>query len=197
MTNPQSLFEQAETAFDELRFDDAIRLYKQVLAEEFDSIARAHLKLAEDMWHLNYVRSVVERNPDLISAHIDRIFLELKAGQLKNAIELSTHVLNNIHTTRIQKYRLSSLRFRASIANGATDYLLHDFRFVWHSLSTTKGRYKLLCDLLSVNEPKLVNLFVELANDNDFSFIVQNIFRAKATLLSQLEKIDRSQLEDL
>lgn len=195
MTTAQEMFALANSLFDELRFEEAVSIYQKATLEDPKSYAFANLMIAHSTWQIHFANTLIEKYPDSISALIDKIMvLNNEQVQANQAVELCTNALNNLELTHGQRTRFTELRFRPAIKVGIGEYLKDDFVLIWQSLSGSKGKRKLLEELLSATSISLKPVFSELAQDTTFTPSIRNLFEKKAQLLLLLKDIDNTEL---
>lgn len=208
MTKISTRFKIANDLFDIWDFAGAIRLYEEALFLDEESQQDGWTKedifinliQARDLARLVFLRKFVEKYPDSILAQRQLIHLYLAEHRPKEAYTLCEKLFEQMaQQAASQEHVVTghySLRFGVGLSIGNPTHLAKDFLTIWKTLHNPRGKRRLLTDILSSEDARLLPAFIELSQHPDLSPNIQVLFKQKAESLQLLQQVFDTELAD-
>jgi hypothetical protein len=192
MIDVEKLIQEAEKAFDNLEYEKAVALYKEViLASQGKMIGL--LDIVSTLYSLifhNFVNKVLAMQPDSFHANLQKITLTDDVRAAKKMCDLA---LERFNERTDQMMRIRTIRFRLSIQSSSAANLLDDFIFIWSNLNNgEKTRRGLMRDFLSISDPQLSHVFAEASKRSEFGSEMSVLFLEKAAFLETLGRLEKT-----
>ncbi|MCB9436475.1 MAG: hypothetical protein H6673_05700 [Anaerolineales bacterium] len=200
MNNIDKILRDAEAAFEENRFVEANKGFRQAALLQPDSVL-TNLVLSHKFDLLHFVRSVIKEHPSSFDARLTEIYLMIEwSFSTRYVVEKCSLLLKeNLSLDNETRVRLARLSATLEHASDFEEACIEDFMAIWtantHKIRNRGQRERLLHMITATSKSDVIQLLERLAQDNEFSSHIREFFESKIRELQSMDKAIKFSLE--
>jgi hypothetical protein len=191
--NSNELISQAEQMLEKNQYSDAAKFFQQAALTRLPSASHLmNWSVAQEQAQLTALKEVAGKYPASLECHLGVISQLFRMGLQGQAAVYCTHLLGSFPDLT-DELQIRLLRFRAAQSCGKHEHVVEDFLKIWQAQLDRRPlnrlRSRLLLDIATTNDVRLLPVFEELEQNQNVSTQVRDFLSAKRKEIKLLQEL--------